>query len=215
MVTGFHIPHICESITNTLSFTDLLSCILVNRNWYHGLTPTLYKDAITFRSIQDWPALWTYLDFTQTTYGQRALLKHAHHIRALTCQGRHSLNILHSSNCVNLLEINYVADSSTSNDWDLGLRELSELITANPQLQVVSIEMIDMHGHGCVDQLSDFLDFLEDHSEISCVYLETKSSVTLEQSQQWLDVWARLLNRATLHSNIHTLNIHQVIDRSR
>jgi len=113
------------------------------------------------------------------------------------------------------LEINYVADSSASNDWDLGLRELSELITANPQLQAVSIEMIDMQGHGCVDQLTDFLDFLEDHSEISCVYLETKSSVTPEQSQPWLDVWARLLNRSTFHDNIHTLNIHQAIDRSR
>ncbi|KAI9237820.1 MAG: hypothetical protein BYD32DRAFT_451433, partial [Podila humilis] len=208
-----HIPHIRESIADTLSITDLLSCILVNRNWYHGFIPALYKDTITYRSIQERP--WMYTDFTQTIYGRQALSKYAHHIHALTCQGRDSLQFLCASSCVNLLEINYLIDSDASNHWDLGLKELSELITVNPQLQAVSIEKIDMDGQGCVDQLSAFLDFLDDHLEISCVYLETKSFVTLEQMSQWWDVWDRLLARTNLDDNVNNLHIQPAIERSR
>lgn len=211
-----HIPHIRESIADTLSITDLLSCILVNRNWYHGLIPALYKDAITYRSIQELPGRpWTNTDFTQTIHGRQALSKYAHHIHALTCQGRDSLQFLRASSCVNLLEINYLIDSDASNHWDLGLNELAELIAVNPKLQAVSIEKLDMDGQGCMDQLSAFLDFLDDHLEISCVYFETKNFVTLEHMPQWWDVWDRLLARTNLDNNVSNLHIQPVIERSR
>ncbi|KAF9321621.1 hypothetical protein BG006_002588, partial [Podila minutissima] len=161
-----HIPHIYEHIADTFSFTDLLSCILVSRKWYDSFIPTLYQDTITYRSLIDLRGHWKY-DYSRNTFVQQALFKHAHHIQALTCHGRHSLQTFLTSNCVNLLEINYVVDSRSSNNWNLGLRHLADLITANPRLQAVSIENIHLHNKSCVNQLSQFLDFLDGHPRIT------------------------------------------------
>lgn len=41
------IPHIWDSITETLSFKGLLNCILVNRQWHDAFIPTLWSDVVT------------------------------------------------------------------------------------------------------------------------------------------------------------------------
>lgn len=47
MHNSMHIPHIWDNITETLSFKDLLSCILVNRQWHDAFIPALWSDVIT------------------------------------------------------------------------------------------------------------------------------------------------------------------------
>lgn len=50
LLSLFDIPHIAEAITDSLSFTDLLSCILVNQTWYDDLIGVLWLDVISYRS---------------------------------------------------------------------------------------------------------------------------------------------------------------------
>jgi hypothetical protein len=207
-----HIAHIRESITDNLSFTDILCCVLVSRAWHNTFIPILYQDAITYRSIKEPPKrTWTCLDYSQTIHGQQALTKHAHHIQALTCQGRHSLQILRASGCVNLSEINYVVKSS---GWDLGLSELADLITVNPQLHAVSIEKFACNGDDHVAQISHFLDFLDDHPGITSVYLEVRSrDLPLSLHQEWRNIWHRLLARIPANI-VRSLHIRSAINRS-
>lgn len=48
---ALQIPHILTTITDPLSFSDLISFILVCRKWHGIFIPILWADSVTFRSI--------------------------------------------------------------------------------------------------------------------------------------------------------------------
>lgn len=48
----FHIPHIVDNVADYLLFSDLLSCVLVNRHWFNGFIPILWEDVITVKKIK-------------------------------------------------------------------------------------------------------------------------------------------------------------------
>ena len=87
-VTGplFHIPHIPDSTTDSLSFKDLCSCVLVIGEW----RPILWKDVVTCRSIPTSGRHWFCLDYTLKTHLQQTLEKYAHRI-ALSPVKAHAL----------------------------------------------------------------------------------------------------------------------------
>ncbi|KAF9281822.1 hypothetical protein BGZ74_002269 [Mortierella antarctica] len=213
---AFHIPHILNSITDSLSFSDLLNCILVCRQWHDRFIAILWTDVVTFRSK---PAAmrdtWTYLDYSRTPPGRQALLSHAYAIRALTCQGSNSLQILRVSSSINLLEINYLMDSVDSKVSDTGLGDLAKLITVNPRLTGVSIENIDLEDDHTREELSRFLDFIDKYSTITSVYLNPGLEFDIDTVKYWRGVWSRLVSRISTPSRIYSLRIQSHTTRSK
>ncbi|KAF9332909.1 hypothetical protein BG006_004202 [Podila minutissima] len=183
---ALHIPHILNSITDSLTFSDLLNCILVCRQWHDRFIAILWTDVVTFRSK---PAAmrdtWTYLDYSRTAPGRQALLSHAYAIRALTCQGSNSLQILRASNSINLLEINYLMDSVDSKVSDTGLGDLAMLITVNPRLTAVSIENINLKVDHTREELSRFLDFVDKYSTITSISLNPGLEFDIDTVKYW------------------------------
>ncbi|KAF9285916.1 hypothetical protein BGZ74_001386 [Mortierella antarctica] len=175
----FHIPHICHSITDPLSFADLLKCILVNRHWHDTFIPILWSDAVTFRSLpRSHRKRAAYRDYSLLYYGHQGILKHAHHIRALTCQGAQSLQTLVDSfSCVNLVEINFVINLRVGS---LGLDNLVDLMSVNPSLRAISIENVDLSDKATESQLHGLLNFLDrtpsiNNLDIQLMYRDTLS----------------------------------------
>ncbi|KAG0024906.1 hypothetical protein BGZ81_007560 [Podila clonocystis] len=161
-------------------------------------------------------AFWadcTYHDYSRTTHGQQALLKNAMHIRALTCYSPHSLQILRASNCVNLVEINYLIDSLNSVELTTVLGSLAKLIILNPQLTAVSIEGINLGTGETRDTISRFLDFLDEHPRITCVYFDSGLNHKNSHIHHWKDVWYRLLSRVSA-STIHSVQAQSHTTRS-
>lgn len=209
------IPHILNSVADPLSFSDLLSCILVSRQWHDLFIPILWTDTVTFRSTPTalWGS-WTFDDYSRSTHGQQALLKNAQHIRALTCYASHSLQILRSSNCVNLIEINCLLDSLDPSELSTGLDNLAELIALNPQLTAVSVESINLELEGAIDHLLRFLDFLDEHPAITSVYFDPGLSIRMPAAEHWKVVWDRLISRVTAPS-IHSVRVQSHTSRSK
>ncbi|KAG0334748.1 hypothetical protein BG000_008071 [Podila horticola] len=210
-----HIPHILNSITDPLSFSDLLN-VLVCRQWHDRFISILWTDAVTFRSK---PAAmrdtWTYFDYSRTAHGQQGLLSHAHAIRALTCQGSNSLQILRASNGINLLEINYVMDGVDPKVSDTGLGDLAELISISPRLTAVSIENIGLEDDHTREELSRFLDILDKHLTITCVYLNPGQEFDMDTLKYWRRIWVRLISRILTPNRIHSLRIQSYTTRSK
>ncbi|KAF8979757.1 hypothetical protein BGZ52_004615 [Haplosporangium bisporale] len=209
------IPHILNSVTDPLSFSDLLSCILVSRQWHDLFIPILWTDAITFRSNPTalWGS-WTFDDYSRSTHGQQALLKNAQHIRALTCYASHSLQILRVSNCVNLVEVNCLMGNLDSSELRTGLDNLVELIAVNPQLTAVSVESINLEPEGASDHLSRFLDFLDEHPAITSVYFDPGPDIRMPVTEYWKGVWDRLISRVSAPS-IHSVRVQNHTSRSK
>ncbi|KAF9336275.1 hypothetical protein BG006_009122 [Podila minutissima] len=195
----FHIPHICHSITDPLSFADLLKCILVSRHWHDTFIPILWSDAVTFRSLpRSHRKRAAYHDYSLLYYGHQGILKHAHHIRALTCQGAQSLQTLVDSfSCVNLVEINLVINLRVG---FLGFDNLVDLMSVNSSLRAISIENVDLSDKATESQLHGLLDFLDRTPSITSVCLTMKGS---QSQEQWGSVWGRMysrIDRNTIHS---------------
>ncbi|KAF9384690.1 hypothetical protein CPB97_005457 [Podila verticillata] len=198
----FHIPHIYHSITDSLSFADLLKCILVNRQWHDAFIPILWSDVVTFRTkLPPWP-YEEYHDYSLNSHTRRGLFNHARYIHALTCQGFQSLRILFDSSCVNLVEINFMIDLSTGCP---GLDDLVDLMSVSPILRAVSIENVDLDDKVTKSQFQDLLEFLDDTPSITNVALVPLNKHLNEEL--WEAVWARLCSRVDF-STIHSLCIH-------
>lgn len=200
----FHIPHICESITDSLSFTDLLKCILVNRHWHNTFIPILWSDVITFRTNPgSWWALHEYHDYSLYYHGRKGLLNHAHHIRAITCQGFNSLQTLFDFSCHNLVEIHYVIDSTGCP----GLDDLVDLMSVNPNLRAVIIDGVDVDDKATEVQLQGLLDYLDETPSVTSVSLAPLSSSDPSRyPEKWGALWVRLCARVERH-NIYSLRI--------
>ncbi|KAG0025876.1 hypothetical protein BGZ81_006795 [Podila clonocystis] len=188
----FHISHICDSITDPPSFTDLLKCILIKRHWHDTFIPILWSDVVTFRtdpgphrkqtSYHDYSLYYYY-------YGLQGMSKHAQHIRALTCPGVSSLQtLIDSLSCVNLVEINFVIDRLGLP----GLDDLVDLMSVNPSLRPVSVEDVDLSNKATESQLYGLLDFLDHTPSITNVCLVAKVS---QFQEKWDAVWGRMYSR--------------------
>ncbi|KAF9164564.1 hypothetical protein BGX20_000894, partial [Mortierella sp. AD010] len=44
----FRVPHIQDSVTENLTFKDLLNCVLVCKSWKREFTPVLWKELHTY-----------------------------------------------------------------------------------------------------------------------------------------------------------------------
>lgn len=100
------------------------------------------------------------------------MVKNAHHIRALTCRDPITLQILTEVGLPSLVEINYVADWTPQYN-ELG--HLARLIAQCPNLHALSIEGLRYKSSEEVQQMKDFVTFLEDYPSISCLYLSGES----------------------------------------
>ncbi|KAF9218037.1 hypothetical protein BGZ59_000011 [Podila verticillata] len=201
----FHISHICESITDSLSFTDLLKCIVVNRHWHDTFIPILWSDAITFRTnARSWWALHEYHDYSLHYHGRKGLLNHAHHIRAITCHGFNSLQTLFDFPCRNLVEIHYEIDSTGCP----GLDDLVDLMSVNPNLRAVTIDGVDVDDKATETQLRGLLDYLDETPSVTSVSLTPLSSSDPSRyPEKWGALWVRLCSRVECR-NIHSLRIY-------
>lgn len=167
----FHVPHIYHSISDPLSFSDLLSCILINHYWHDTFIPILWNDVVTFRTNPG-GSCWkqaTYRNYALHYDVPQGMLKHAHHIHSLTCQGFQSLQaMINTFSCVNLVEINFVINLCSEFP---GLDDLVDLMSMNPNLCGISIENVDLNEKITEAQLHGLLDFLDCTSSITSVCL--------------------------------------------
>ncbi|KAF9299644.1 hypothetical protein BGZ74_008814 [Mortierella antarctica] len=172
--TPLDLPHIEKAITDSLTFKDLLNGILINRAWYNALIPLLYSDVITFRSSRYHRGLFDH--FFDTPDSQRAILKHSHHIRALTCTFP-SLSVLMKTGCPNLVELNYVLeferppDAIYETDPKQGLDVLDVVLARCPNLRALSFENISFATDKHVKAVLAFVKRLDRHPGITCFYM--------------------------------------------
>ncbi|KAF9281823.1 hypothetical protein BGZ74_002270 [Mortierella antarctica] len=171
----FHMLHIQESITGTLTFTDLLKCILVNRTWHNLFIPLLWSDVITYRSIPTAKyRQWEYLDYSLTPHGRQALIKYGSLIGAVTCKGTSSLKVLAEANCINIVEIEYDAEWIVDNNYSgPGLAELASWIRLHPTLETISIKNLSYVRPAI--ELFQFLNVLDTQPHITNIYIDSNS----------------------------------------
>lgn len=171
-INPLELPHILEAIADTLRFNDLVNCIRVNQTWYNIFIPLLWEDVITYRSIStDEYRVWDYQHYFLRDQSRQGLLKNAHHIRALTCRTPRILSILSNTNCINLVEINFVMDRSGD-----GFPELTRLISRNLSLRAVSVENAgSWESEKQSQRVEAFVDVLCQFPHISCIYLDGMS----------------------------------------
>lgn len=165
-LSPFDLPLIVETIAESLSFDDLLRCILVCRAWHAHFIPPLWSDVITFRTIDSsrnfeiMPAI-----------DSQSLIKHAHHIRALTCS-IDTMPALLESRFEKLQEINYVRDYDKRPRPRFGLDQLAWVIARSPRLRAVSIENVDIfYGDDDLKALKDFVNVLDNYPLVTCLFV--------------------------------------------
>lgn len=226
--TILDIPHVVTSITRTLSFSDLLSCVLINHAWHDAVVPELYRDLITFRSSitrERIRVVSCYHHYFCTFPQRQALFKHSHHIRALTCRGNRILGVLADIDCTNLVEINFLVEKRRYRTTDrdpaltipiLGLVNLAKLISRNVNLRAVSIEDLVVTTELDLKELKTFVDFLGGFPMISCFYLAGNCMLKSELKEPLQAIWDQRL-AAIDSSTIVSLRIKQPagVTRSR
>lgn len=156
----------------------------------------LYEDVITFRtrSVEGRikrPRCRYFYD----PISRLGLIKHDHHIRALTCRYDQLLVILDMTTCINLIELNVLMNCDLPMH-KTGFSKLTELIARNTRLQVISFENINFGSLKTMQLLFEFIDELYSFSRITCIYLtaipslclntrERKESRTRQGSSSW------------------------------
>ncbi|KAG0035045.1 hypothetical protein BGZ81_001104 [Podila clonocystis] len=171
-LNALHLPHVVQSIAGLLSFKDLINCVLVNNTWHNALVCFLYEDVITFRSKSEESDIKkSKCGYFSDPVSRMGIVKHGHHIRALTCRYDQLLAVLDSTTCVNLIEVNFVMDPLPPTDT-VGLAKLAELMARNISLQAVSIENINFCSLKLLQKLTEFVDGLSLFPGITCIYLD-------------------------------------------
>ncbi|KAG0343967.1 hypothetical protein BG004_004864 [Podila humilis] len=115
------LPFLVEAMAESLSFADLIHCILVSRVWNTAFVPILWTDVITFRSSpHPRPTAhissshnYTLSHYFTTPVSMDTFASYAHHIRAVTCS-KSTLPALLASDLPNLVEINFIVEPSSS-----------------------------------------------------------------------------------------------------
>lgn len=161
-ISLLYVPHIVDLICDHLSLGDLYNCVLVSSTWYSVMTPSLWQDVVTFYKEEykgDRGERVYYRSRFLSGKSQKALFKHAHHIRALTCRGD-LLPLLVEAKISNLVELNYMVGMGVNPPFPMltdclappgptppnpCFTALLKLIVANPQLRSVSIKNAIQH----------------------------------------------------------------------
>lgn len=199
--TPFVIPHILKAITDSFSFTDLLSCVLVNHAWYDALIGVLWLDVVTYRSKKNGSyRYWEHEHYFRTPEGRQGLIKNAHHIRGLTCRDPATLQVLSEVEFSNLAEINYIMEW---NQQHKGLEGLACLVSRCPNLQAVSVEGLYFKVGEGFQALKDFVTFLEDYPSIRCLYLGSMTPNMIEE------LWEKILEQ-----RLAKVDNHQIVSLS-
>ncbi|KAF9380193.1 hypothetical protein CPB97_008516 [Podila verticillata] len=202
--TPFAIPHILKAITDSFSFTDLLSCVLVNHAWYDALIGVLWLDVVTYRSKKKISyARWEHEHYFRTPEGRQGLIKNAQHVRGLTCRDPATLQLLSEIEFTNLVEINFVAEWSQQHK---GLEDFTRLVARCPNLRAVSVEGLYFREGKGVQQLKDFVAFLADYPSIRCLFLggDSMSPNSLTQG-----LWEMILEH-----RLAKVDYHQIVSLS-
>lgn len=153
----------------SLSFIDLFTCILVSHTWHDTFIPILWRDVVTFRTIQRAKNYEhsIYIQYFLSPITLRALCKHSHNIRAITCRDPDMLQVL-SRTCTNLIEVNFIL--ARHSQITQGLYHLGWLVVCNSNLRAISIENMLIDTQEKRDQLKAFVQFLDDYPNITCLY---------------------------------------------
>lgn len=172
LISFLDIPHIVDNITDRISFSDLYNCVFVSHAWHSALIVNLWRDVATFRRVppEDPKAETTYEYYFFTTESREALIKHAYHIRAITCRGNAILPVLVEAGVTRLGELNFVAEQTP----DLDCTALVELIAANSRLHSLSVENIRFTHNIKRSQLEDFIVTLDEYPLITSFYMGGK-----------------------------------------
>ncbi|KAI9239305.1 MAG: hypothetical protein BYD32DRAFT_411466 [Podila humilis] len=182
---ALHLPLVVQLIAESLSFKDLANCVLASRTWHRAFTSFLYEDVITFRSKSvEGDLKQPSCSYFSNTASRLGLIKHGHHICALTCRSDQLLTILDTATCVNLIEVNVVMEPLPPNDT-ASLAKLTELMVQNTNLQAVSIENINFCSVNLLQKLSEFVDHLGRFPSITCVYLDGYFQSTHNRTEVW------------------------------
>ncbi|KAG0013039.1 hypothetical protein BGZ81_001272 [Podila clonocystis] len=182
LLSFLDVPHITDDIFDYLSFADLYNSVFVSRSWHSALIPRLWQDIVTFRPIPPLHlhAKTTYIHYFLSPAGRKSLIKHVHHIRALTCRGDALLPVLAKAGMCGLIELNFIIDDQQSSAstatiprWVqrtapiLDLRTLVQLIAMNPRLHSVSVENIDLDKQMECLALEEFVEAMDPFSSIT------------------------------------------------
>lgn len=192
------IPHIEKAITDSLTFKDLLNGILVNREWYNALIPLLYSDVITFRSNHYRQGMYDH--FFDTPDSQRAILKHSHHIRAITCTIP-SLSVLVKTGCPNLVELNFVLEVKPpeeaiyNTDPKQGLDMLEMVLARCPSLRALSLENVSFTTEKHTKAILEFVKRLDRHPNITCFYMSVFDPTDYKLSRPLQTIFDHRLGR--------------------
>lgn len=153
-------------------------------------------------------------DYTLTSDGRLALRKHVHRILAPTCQETESLRVLRISNCVNLIEMNFIVENNASVENEPWVESLLDLLTVNPHLSAISLENLRLHDASTEEQVSKLLDLLDQNPVITSVYICTDSHIRDESGvEKMTAIQIRLLARVPTDS-VRPLYVRTAIPRS-
>lgn len=190
------VPHIIRAIAETFTFDDLLSCISVNRAWHVAFIPVLWTDVVTFRGDEEDICA----AFRSPAY-RESLIKHSHHIRALTCSFD-ALSALTQSRLDKLSEVNFVLADKSQSIKQSGsltltqqLKDLSEVIALCPNLCAVSIENLRIEYDNEDMDLLAFVDFLDSYPLITCLFMQFDSYIPREKGVAVKAIFERRLAR--------------------
>ncbi|KAF9351057.1 hypothetical protein BGX26_010847 [Mortierella sp. AD094] len=179
------IPHILDAITADLSLADIFNCVLVCQSWRQNLTPVLWENIITYRPEPSTKEdedregeeekdtdeeVIQYESNYASTESQQYLVQNSQYIQTLTIQDVDLLKVLvDSKQCVNLTELDYTIDKTTSSV--LGFHLLAELCTQNQRLKALSIENLDVKDIQGAESLKQMLAKLRDHPSLTSLYV--------------------------------------------
>lgn len=196
LLSPLDIPHIIKAIAETFTFDDLLSCIIINRAWHRAFIPVLWTDVVTFRGDEEDICA----AFRSPIY-RESLVKHSHHIRALTCTFD-ALPALMQSRLDNLNEVNFILADKSQRLKQSGsltltqeLKDLSKVIALCPNLCAVSIENVRIEYDNEDMDLLAFVDFLDCYPLITCLFMQFDSYIPREKGVALQAIFEKRLER--------------------
>ncbi|KAF9289705.1 hypothetical protein BGZ68_008787 [Mortierella alpina] len=135
-VKVFKISELAILVTNHLTRSDLLACILVHRSWHEAIIPFLY-DSVTIGEHYSPIPLETSLEEASWD----GFKKHSHHMQALEIYSLSIQNIsLFGSNCTSLSILRLEISGETGPQYALWAWGLLKLIANNPSISTLCLK---------------------------------------------------------------------------
>ncbi|KAF9433913.1 hypothetical protein BGZ76_008823 [Entomortierella beljakovae] len=170
-ISIFKILHLLDSITEYLTYQELLCCTLVSKHWNCVFSPILWKELYTYYSNPECCEYWNYSCYFTTIESRNALLRNCADIRTLKVRNNNVLRILRGTTCINLVELHYTAEVDVSGD--LGLDSLMDLMECNPNIRALALRKIKIGEERLDQEVKEFLKFL-------CLYSPSLTSIDIQ-----------------------------------